>query len=61
MHFLYEEVQNEFAWKLVHGSVFRQPRAAMFLSVCVGIGTQIGLTVFITLGTLLSKLFFHIL
>lgn len=45
-----EEAQEEFGWKLVHGDVFRPPRAGMFLSVCVGMGSQIGLMGFITLG-----------
>jgi transmembrane 9 superfamily protein 2/4 len=45
-----EEAQEEFGWKLVHGDVFRPPRAGMFLSVCIGTGTQIGMMMFITLG-----------
>jgi len=45
-----EEAQEEFGWKLVHGDVFRPPRAGMFLSVCIGVGSQIGLMVFITLA-----------
>uniref|UniRef100_A0A7M5UXH4 Transmembrane 9 superfamily member n=2 Tax=Clytia hemisphaerica TaxID=252671 RepID=A0A7M5UXH4_9CNID len=45
-----DDVQEEFGWKLLHGDVFRAPRAGMFLSVCVGVGTQIGVMVSITLG-----------
>lgn len=45
-----EEAQEEFGWKLVHGDVFRPPRAGMLLSVCIGMGTQIGMMMFITLG-----------
>lgn len=45
-----EEAQEEFGWKLVHGDVFRPPRAGMFLSVCIGMGTQIGIMIFVTLG-----------
>jgi len=45
-----EEAQEEFGWKLVHGDVFRPPRAGMLLSVCIGMGTQIGMMLFITLG-----------
>lgn len=43
---------------LIQGDVFRPPRAGMFLPVCVGMGIQIGLTVFITLGILFSKKIF---
>jgi len=45
-----EDAQEEFGWKLVHGDVFRPPRGGMFLSVCVGQGSQIGIMIFITLG-----------
>lgn len=45
-----EEAQEEFGWKLVHGDVFRPPRAGMLLSVCIGTGAQIGMMLFITLG-----------
>ena len=45
-----EEAQEEFGWKLVHGDVFRSPRGGMMLSVCIGMGTQIGMMLFITLG-----------
>ncbi|XP_065644193.1 transmembrane 9 superfamily member 2 isoform X2 [Hydra vulgaris] len=45
-----EDAQEEFGWKLVHGDVFRPPSHGMFLSVCVGMGLQIGIMVFITLG-----------
>jgi transmembrane 9 superfamily protein 2/4 len=33
-----EEAQEETGWKLVHGDVFRPPRAAGWLSVAVGTG-----------------------
>ncbi|XP_057298342.1 transmembrane 9 superfamily member 2-like isoform X2 [Hydractinia symbiolongicarpus] len=39
-----EETQDEFGWKLV----FRPPKAGMFLSVCVGLGAQIGVVFFVT-------------
>lgn len=45
-----EDAQEEFGWKLLHGDVFRPPRAGMLLSVCVGIGTQIIVMVSVTLG-----------
>jgi len=45
-----EDVQEEFGWKLLHGDVFRSPRAGMLLSVCIGIGAQIIVMVSITLG-----------
>ncbi|CAN0382494.1 unnamed protein product [Lampetra fluviatilis] len=44
-----DEAQEEFGWKLVHGDVFRPPRKGMFLSVCLGSGTQIFIMTFITL------------
>lgn len=53
--FLQEEAQEEFGWKLVHGDVFRPPRAGMFLSVCIGMGTQIGIMIFVTLGKIWFK------
>jgi transmembrane 9 superfamily protein 2/4 len=36
-----EDVQEDFGWKLVHGDVFRPPRAIMLLSVLVGSGLQL--------------------
>jgi len=44
-----EEAHEEFGWKLVHGDVFRPPRAGMLLSVCIGVGSQIGFMISITL------------
>jgi transmembrane 9 superfamily protein 2/4 len=52
-----EEVAEETGWKLVHGDVFRPPRYASWLAVCVGTGTQIlsmvvGTTVLAAMGFL---------
>eukprot|EP00794_Sanderia_malayensis_P010630 gene10630-11756_t len=44
-----EAAQEEFGWKLVHGDVFRPPSCGMLLSVCVGVGSQIGIMVSVTL------------
>lgn len=44
-----EDIQEDFGWKLVHGDVFRPPRATMLLSVCVGSGCQILFMTFIAL------------
>uniref|UniRef100_A0A8C4N3W7 Transmembrane 9 superfamily member n=1 Tax=Eptatretus burgeri TaxID=7764 RepID=A0A8C4N3W7_EPTBU len=44
-----EEAQEEYGWKLVHGDVFRPPRAGMLLSVFLGSGMQIFIMTFITL------------
>lgn len=43
-----EKTQDEFGWKLVHGDLFRPPKASIFLSVCVGLGAQIGVVFFVT-------------
>lgn len=37
-------------WKYVHGDVFRPPRMAAFLSVCVGCGAQVFVMAALTLG-----------
>jgi len=44
-----EEAQEEFGWKLVHGDVFRPPKAGMLLSVLAGVGLQVFIMVFIVL------------
>ncbi|CAJ0575142.1 unnamed protein product, partial [Mesorhabditis spiculigera] len=44
-----EDAAEEFGWKLVHGDVFRSPKNAMFLSVFVGSGAQVLMSVSITL------------
>ena len=36
-----EEAAEETGWKLVHGDVFRPPKFASWLAVCVGTGTQV--------------------
>lgn len=45
-----EEVQEESGWKLIHGDVFRPPRAAGMLSVFVGSGMQLIAMMSVTLG-----------
>lgn len=45
-----EEVQEESGWKLIHGDVFRPPRAAGLLSVFVGSGMQLIAMMSVTLG-----------
>jgi len=45
-----EEVQEESGWKLIHGDVFRPPRAAGMLSVFVGSGTQLIAMMTVTLA-----------
>jgi len=44
-----EEAQEEFGWKLVHGDVFRAPRAGMLLSVLAGVGLQVFIMIFLVL------------
>ncbi|XP_065055621.1 transmembrane 9 superfamily member 2-like [Rhopilema esculentum] len=44
-----EEAHEEFGWKLLHGDVFRPPRAGMLLSVCIGVGSQISIMISVTL------------
>jgi len=45
-----EEAQEETGWKLVHGDVFRPPRAAGWLSVAVGTGVQVFLSSIVLLA-----------
>lgn len=52
-----EEAAEETGWKLLHGDVFRPPRFASWLAVCVGTGTQVlnmvvGMTVLSVMGVL---------
>ena len=42
-------------WMLVSEDVFRPPRKGMLLSVMLGCGTQIFITIFLTLGRLNSR------
>ena len=44
-----DEAAEEFGWKLVHGDVFRPPKAGMLLAVLCGTGCQIIIMTFITL------------
>jgi transmembrane 9 superfamily protein 2/4 len=44
-----EEAQEEFGWKLVHGDVFRAPKAGMLLSVLAGVGLQVFIMIFLVL------------
>jgi transmembrane 9 superfamily member 2/4 len=44
-----DDPQEETGWKLVHGDVFRPPRAPMLLAVCVGSGVQVFAMTLITL------------
>ncbi|XP_052010515.1 transmembrane 9 superfamily member 2-like isoform X3 [Xyrauchen texanus] len=45
----YEDAQEDYGWKQVHGDVFRSPKMGMLLSVLLGQGTQIFTMTFITL------------
>uniref|UniRef100_A0A8P0N8H3 Transmembrane 9 superfamily member n=2 Tax=Canis lupus familiaris TaxID=9615 RepID=A0A8P0N8H3_CANLF len=45
----FQDAQEEFGWKLVHGDIFRPPRKGMLLSVFLGSGTQILIMTFVTL------------
>jgi len=48
---------EESGWKLVHGDVFRRPKVGRtMLSVLVGTGMQIGTSVVLTLGCLMSRI-----
>lgn len=54
---LADEPVEESGWKNVHGDVFRPPRRGrMILSVCVGTGVQIGLSIFLTLSAAALRL-----
>lgn len=52
-----DEPVEESGWKNVHGDVFRPPRRGRtILSVCVGTGVQIGLSIFLTLSAAAMRL-----
>ena len=44
-----DDVEEETGWKLVHGDVFRPPRAPMMLAVLIGTGVQTFTMVTITM------------
>ena len=45
-----DDVEEETGWKLVHGDVFRAPKAGMMLSVLVGTGVQLFAMAVITMS-----------
>lgn len=54
---LADEAVEESGWKNVHGDVFRPPRRGRaILSVCVGTGVQIGISIFLTLSAAAMRL-----
>uniref|UniRef100_A0A7S0Y162 Transmembrane 9 superfamily member n=2 Tax=Hemiselmis andersenii TaxID=464988 RepID=A0A7S0Y162_HEMAN len=40
-----DEGQEETGWKLVHGDVFRPPKMAGWLAVCIGTGVQLSISI----------------
>ena len=51
-----EEAQEEWGWKLVHADVFRPPKTMpLALSVFVGSGTQIGVSILLSLVAICMK------
>ena len=44
-------IQEDSGWKLVHGDVFRCPKAPLLLSVLLGNGTQLFMMTGVTVGT----------